>query len=150
MYRISVMKNQEKKIDINELCALVDIKKRKLRYYIQKKIIDSPEGTGKGAFYTHKHLEQLLVLKKWKNEGLSLERIREIIQNTKNNSTKELLSQLLPAKKQGTVEVWSHLYIDEGLELHIEPHKANLSREKSRYLLQEITKLYQSIKNKES
>ena len=144
------MKNQWKKIDINELCALVDIKKRKLRYYIQKKIIDSPEGTGKGAFYTYKHLEQLLVLKKWKDEGVSLESIREIIQNTKNNSTKEQLSQLLPAKRQGTVEVWSHLYIDEGLELHIEPHKANLSPEKSRYLLQEITKLYQSINNKES
>ena len=60
------MKNKDQKFILDEICALVEMNKRKVRFYIQKGLVDRPEGTGKGAFYTHVHLEQLLAIRKWK------------------------------------------------------------------------------------
>ncbi len=57
--------------------------KRTVRYYIQKGLVDRPEGVGKGAFYSHTHLEQLLAIRKWKTAGLSLERIQDILATEK-------------------------------------------------------------------
>ena len=51
--------------------TLVEMNKRKIRFYIQKGLIDRPEGTGKGAYYTHRHLEKLLTVRKWKEACLS-------------------------------------------------------------------------------
>ena len=53
VYRMSVMKNEDKKFTIDEICALVEMNKRTVRYYIQKGLVDRPEGIGKGAFYSH-------------------------------------------------------------------------------------------------
>ena len=74
-----VMKVEGPKFSIDELCALVEMNKRKIRYYIQKGLLDRPEGTGKGAFYTHRHVERLIEINTWKDAGLSLERIQELL-----------------------------------------------------------------------
>ncbi|MEA3417595.1 MAG: MerR family transcriptional regulator [Thermodesulfobacteriota bacterium] len=66
------MKNRDKKFTLDEICALVEMNKRKVRFYIQKGLVVRPEGTGKGAFYTHVHLEQLLAVRKWKDAGSPL------------------------------------------------------------------------------
>ena len=42
------MKNETKKFTIDEICALVEMNKRTVRYYIQKGLVDRPEGIGKG------------------------------------------------------------------------------------------------------
>ena len=73
-----------KKFTIDEICALVEMNKRTVRYYIQKGLVDRPEGIGKGAFYSHAHLEQLLAIRKWKAAGLSLERIQDILTGEKD------------------------------------------------------------------
>lgn len=45
-----------KTFTLEELCALVEMDKRKIRFYIQKGLVDRPEGTGKGAYCTHRTL----------------------------------------------------------------------------------------------
>ena len=40
------MKVEGPKFSIDELCALVEMNKRKIRFYIQKGLLDRPEGTG--------------------------------------------------------------------------------------------------------
>jgi DNA-binding transcriptional MerR regulator len=146
VYSKSVMVRQEKKLTINELCSLVGMTKRKVRYYIQKGLVDRPVGTGKGAFYSHSHLEQLLSIRKWKAAGLSLERIQEILIGEKGvyHSNKPVPPPL--PKKQGLVEVWSHMHLDDGVEIHIEPKRAGLSPERVRALFREVLNLYQKIK----
>lgn len=128
---------------------MVEMNKRKVRFYIQKGLVDRPEGTGKGAFYTHTHLEQLLAVRKWKAAGLTLERIQEIFDSEKGTfqSEKPLPPPIL--KKQGSVEVWSHLYIDDGVELHIEPGRAGLDPDQVRALFREIINVYKTIREKE-
>jgi len=140
------MKDETQKFTIDEICALVEMNKRTVRYYIQKGLVDRPEGVGKGAFYSHSHLEQLLSIRKWKAAGLSLERIQEILTGEKDvyHSHKPVPPPL--PKKQGLVEVWSHMYLDDGIEIHIEPKRAGLSPEKIRALFREVLNLYQKIK----
>ena len=120
--------------------------KRKVRFYIQKGLVDRPEGTGKVAFYTHAHLEQLLAIRKWKGAGLTLERIQEILNSEKDafHNEKPLPPPIL--KKQGSVEVWSHLYISDGVELHIEPRRPGLKPDQVRALFREVMSVYENIK----
>jgi len=139
------MKNNRKKFTIDELCSLVEMKKRRVRFYIQKGLVDKPEGIGKGAYYTHVHLEQLLAIRKWKDGGLSLERIQEILDSEKGifRDKKPLPPPVL--KKQGSVEVWSHLYISDGVELIIEPKRAGISPVQVRTLFREVMNLYKKL-----
>jgi DNA-binding transcriptional MerR regulator len=143
------MKNEVKKFTIDEICALVEMNKRTVRYYIQKELVDRPEGVGKGAFYGHTHLEQLLSIRKWKTAGLSLDRIQEILAGEKGDyySDKPVPPPL--SKKQGVVEVWSHMHVGDGIEVHIEPKRAGLSAEQVRALFREIMNLYKKIREEE-
>ena len=52
-------------------------------------------------------------------------------------------------KKGGTVEVWSHLHISDGIELHIEPKRSGLSPDQVRALFREVIKQYKIIKAEE-
>lgn len=149
VYRISVMKNEVKKFTIDEICALVEMNKRTVRYYIQKGLVDRPEGVGKGAFYSQTHLEQLLAIRKWKAAGLSLERIQDILAGEKDGDYSDKPVPPPLSKKQGAVEVWSHMHVGDGIEMHIEPKRAGLSPEQVRALFREVMNLYKKIREEE-
>ncbi len=143
---IDVMKNESKKFTLAELCALVEMNKRKIRFYMQKGLVDRPEGTGKGSYYTHNHLEQLLAIRKWKAAGLTLERIQDLLTSeTEMSDSGRPLPPPRP-KRPGSIEVWSHILISDGIELHIEPQRSGLNPEQIRSLCR--TLLVQYEKNK--
>jgi DNA-binding transcriptional MerR regulator len=142
------MKNNSKTFTMDELCVLVKMNKRKIRYYIQKGLIARPEGTGKGAFYTHRHLEQLLAIRKWKEAGLSLERIQELLEDEHHENSRRAVPPPRP-RKAGSVEVWSHLYITDGVELHIDPGRSGLTPEQVRALCRITVREYEKIKSGE-
>ena len=144
------MKNKEKKFTLEELCSLVEMSKRKVRYYIQKGLVSRPKGNGKGAYYSYVHLEQLLAIRKWKAAGLSLGRIQEILAAGHDAYQPEKPLPPPRIKKQGLVEVWSHLYIDDGVEIHIEPGRAGLSPDQVRAFFRQVLVQYKSIKSKEN
>ncbi len=143
------MKNEAKIFTLDELCTLVDANKRTIRFYIQKGLVDRPEGTGKGAYYTHRHLEQLLGIRKWKDAGLSLERIQELLGHS---TDADLSGKPVPPprpRRSGAVEVWSRVYLQDGLELHIEPQRSGLAPEQVRACCREIIRVYLAIKQGE-
>lgn len=126
---------------LDELCALVDMPKRRVRFYIQSGLVDRPLGESRRkAYYTDKHLEQLLTVRKWQRAGLSLERIRELM-----SSQLEDVPPVKP-KEPGEIEVWSHILLADGIELHIEPSRAGLTPEQVRKLFQHLRKAYEKIK----
>ena len=143
------MKNNHKIFTLEELCTLIEMNKRKIRFYIQKCLVDRPEGTGKGAYYTHSHLEQLLAIRKWKEAGLSLERIQEILGDQNQAAEPGKLTPPPRLKMTGSIEVWSHLHIKDGVELNIEPQRSGLTPEQVRALCREIVKQYEKIKAEE-
>ena len=126
---------------IDELAALVELPRRTVRYYIQQGLVDRPIGEKRAAYYTASHLEQLLTIRKWQHAGLSLDRIREILAGPD-------AGMLPPARPRGagTVEVWSHLVVADGLEVTLEPGRAGLSPEQVRTFFRAVNRLYEHLK----
>ncbi len=128
---------------LDELCTLVEMPKRTVRYYIQNGLVDRPEGLNRGARYTTTHVEKLLFIRKWQDAGLSLDRIRELLASPSGD--------LPPPRRRGpgTVEVWSHLVVADGLEVHVEPSQAGLSPEQVREFLRQVSALHDALRNKQ-
>ena len=141
MSSISVM-NEPKTFSLDEIAALAELPRRTVRYYIQSGLVDHPQGIGKGAYYTQLHVEQLLSVRKWQLAGLSLERIGEVL--------KQQASGPLPPtpRRAGTVEVWSHLVVADGVEVTLEPGRAGLSPEQVRAFFRGVTRLYEQLHEK--
>jgi DNA-binding transcriptional MerR regulator len=135
--------NASKTFALDEIAALAELPRRTVRYYIQSGLIDRPQGVGKGAYYTQRHVEQLVLVRKWQLAGLSLERIGELL--------KQLAAGPLPPtpRRAGTVEVWSHLVVADGVELTLEPSRAGLTPEQVRAFFRAVTQAYAQIHESE-
>ena len=133
--------NTTRTFTLAELCALAEMQIRTVRYYIQIGLVDRPIGETRAAYYTSHHLEQLLQVRKWTQAGVSLERIHELLAGE---------APPIPprARGPGTVEVWSHLVVADGLEITLEPGRAQLSPEQVRAFFQGVQKLYRDVKGK--
>lgn len=114
-----------------DLCVLTDMAPRTIRYYVQMGLVDRPQGETRAARYSGKHLEQLLLIKKWTAAGVSLERIRELLQGG---------PAPVPARARsiGSVEVCTHLQVADGIELVIEPSRAGLTPEQVRHFIKGV------------
>lgn len=128
---------------IDEIAALAELPRRTIRYYIQSGLVDRPNGIGKGASYSQRHVEQLLLIRKWQLAGLSLERIGEVLKQQSDGP-------LPPTpRRAGTVEVWSHLVVAEGVEITLEPSRAGLSPEQVRAFFRGVTQVYAQLHESE-
>jgi DNA-binding transcriptional MerR regulator len=123
---------------LNELCVLADLPVRTLRYYVQNGLIDRPDGETRAARYGATHLEQALLVRKWTAAGLSLERVKELLHGA---------APAVPAKPKaaGSIEVCSHLFVANGLEVVIEPTRAGLTPEQVRKFVKGVMTLYADI-----
>ena len=121
-----------------DLCVLADLPMRTVRYYVQVGLVDRPKGETRAARYGAKHLEQLLLIKKWTTAGVSLDRIRELLQGE--------VAPVPPRQKAiGSVEVRSHLSVADGVELVIEPGRAGLSPEQVRHLIRGVMAVFAQV-----
>jgi DNA-binding transcriptional MerR regulator len=139
------MKDPEHVFTLDELSSLADLPRRTVRYYIQIGLLERPTGVGRGAHYNEKHLDQVLEIRKWTQAGLSLERVRELLSPAEGNAP---VTPPVP-RRRGSVEVWSHLVLDDGVELTVEPKRAGLNPEQLRALAQGVSELYAKIQSEE-
>ncbi|NRF65439.1 MerR family transcriptional regulator [Aquincola sp. S2] len=131
------------RLSLDELSTLTGLTPRTVRYYVQQGLVSRPEGTTRGAFYHRRHVEQLLLIRRWADAGLSLERIRELTAGAPEDPAPR------PAKP-GSVEVWSRVTLADGLELHVEPGRAGLAPEQVRALVREIHAAYRRVRQSDS
>ena len=133
------MTDPTQQFTLSELCILADLPVRTLRYYVQNGLVDHPEGETRAARYGPRHLEQALLLKKWTAAGLSLERIRELLNGEE---------PAVPPRTRaaGSIEVCSHLTVTDGLEVVISPGRAGLSPEQVRQFVKGVMGLYATVK----
>lgn len=124
---------------IDELATLAGATPRTVRYYIAQGLVDRPAGEKRGAHYLRRHLEQLLLIRRWTEAGLSLERVRELIAGAPEDPPPR-------AATPGAVEVWSRVTLADGLEVQIEPGRAGLSPEQVRALVRGLTALYHELR----
>ena len=125
---------------LTELCVLVDLPPRTVRYYVQLGLVDRPEGETRAARYGARHVEQLLLIKKWAVSGVSLDRIRELLHGDQAP---------VPARPRvaGSIDVMSHLTVADGVEVVIEPGRAGLSPEQVRSFVKGVMALYAQVTN---
>ncbi|MCY3837739.1 MAG: MerR family transcriptional regulator, partial [Gammaproteobacteria bacterium] len=120
-----------------DLCTLSDTPRRTIRYYVQEGLVDRPEGIKRGAYYTQRHLEQLMAIRTWRRAGISLERIRELAAGT-NESTPQPPP---PAAKAGDIALHTHVTLAPGVELVIDPCESGLNAEAVRALVRRATSI---------
>jgi DNA-binding transcriptional MerR regulator len=124
---------------IDDLSTLAGVTPRTVRYYIAQGLLEPPAGQKRGSHYLHRHLEQLLLVRRWTDAGLSLERVRELIAGAPEDPPR----RAVPA---GSVEVWSRVTVADGLEVQLEPGRAGLSPEQVRAFVRGITALYRQVR----
>ena len=128
---------------LDELSALSGTSKRTIRYYIQLGLVDRPVGETRGARYGPIHFEQLARIRRLSHDGFSLERIRALQQE--GNADHDLFRY-----RGGTVETWTRLFVSDGIELGLNPQRAQLSPEGLRALIQGVLDLCEEIRRKDS
>lgn len=133
------MNETERRFTLEELSVLAALPRRTVRYYLQEGLMERPVGLARGAYYTSRHLEQLLTIRKWKEAGLSLERIRELVAGEPETAPPRPM-------RPGQVEVWSRVLLADGLELQVQPNRAGIRPEQVRRLVQAITAAYQQVR----
>ena len=127
------------RLTLDDLASLTGTTARTVRFYIQQALVSRPEGAKRGAFYTRRHVEQLLMIRRWTDAGLSLDRIRELVDGAPEDPPPT------PARP-GTVQVWSRVTLADGLEIHLEPGRAGLSPEQVRALVRGVSDAYHAVR----
>ena len=127
-----------KTFTLDELCTLSDTSRRTVRYYIQLGLVDRPIGETRAAHYVGRHLEQLLKIRQFTDAGVSLERIREVLSG-------EAPPVPPRQRKPGSVQVKSHLFIADGVELQISPEDAGMTPEQVRAFVRKVMQAYDEL-----
>ncbi len=132
-----MIENMDTTFTLDQLSALTDLPLRTIRYYIQLGLVDRHEGDRKHARYTQKHLDQLLKVRAMADQGVPLERIKQLING--------ITTPQPPQKAAGDISVISKVFIAPGVELHIEPQMAGLSPEKLRLFVRSVLSTWEEI-----
>ena len=127
------------RLSLDELAALTGLSARTVRYYIQQGLVSRPTGAKRGAYYERRHVEQLLLVRRWTQAGHSLDRVRELLDGAPEDPAPRAVAP-------GTVAVWSRMTVADGLEVHVEPGRADLTPEALRTLMTGITRLYREVR----
>ena len=108
---------------------------------MQLGLVDRPIGETRAAHYLEAHLQQLLRIKKLTDAGVSLERVRDVLTG---------VDEPVPARarKPGSIEVKSHLFVAPGIELQISPDQAGLSPDQVRALVKAVMAAAQQVLGK--
>jgi DNA-binding transcriptional MerR regulator len=125
--------------NIHDLATLASVPTRTVRFYIAEGLIDRPHGAKRGAWYEDRHLQQLLMIRRWTDAGLSLERVRELQAGSPEEAPPRRV-------KPGTVEVWSRVTLADGVEVQLEPRRAGMTPEQVRAFIQEVKLAYRRVR----
>lgn len=123
---------------LSELCVLVSLPARTVRYYVQIGLVDRPEGETRAARYGARHLEQLIFIRKWTDAGISLERIRELL------GSGDVAVPLRPVVA-GTVEVRSHITVAEGIEVVVDAGRARMDPDQIRRFISAVMAIHADL-----
>ena len=125
--------------NIHDLATLASVPTRTVRFYIAQGLMDRPHGAKRGAWYEDRHLQQLLLIRRWTGAGLSLDRVRELQAGSPEEAPPRLV-------KPGMVEVWSRITLADGVEIQVEPGRAGMTPEQVRAFIQAVTAAYRRVR----
>lgn len=89
------MMKREGKYSIGELAALTGVTRRTIRFYVQKGLLQSPLGRGRGKHYTEAHLERILSIRELQKDGVQLDQMRHALDGEAAPAIEELERRLV-------------------------------------------------------
>ncbi len=113
-------------LSIAELAERGGVSRRTVRYYVQRGLLPAPSGRGRGDHYGPEHLDTLLRIRGWQEQGVSLEAIGELLAGGQCPG--------LPLAPQPAGQVWTRVVVAEGVELSVST-EARLSASAMRRLV---------------
>lgn len=133
---MNVMHDQH--FNIGELSQASGVERRNIRYYIQEDLLDKPQGSKRGSYYTMDHLLRLRRIRNFRDQGWPLEIIKQ-------KFIEESSPPAPPSRKPGDVGVMAHYLLEEGVELVIDPARTGLDSAKTRMLCKQVLQALQEI-----
>jgi len=104
---------------IEELAELGGVTRRTVRYYVQRGLLPTPLGTGRGPHYTLAHLERLIHIRQLQETGVPLTEVAarlDGVPQTPASATETLTEQ----------STWRRFVLADGVELHVRAGAASL------------------------
>ena len=121
------------------LATLASVPTRSVRFYIAQGLLDRPFGAKRGAWYADRHQQQLLLIRRWTDAGLSLDRVRELQAGSPEDAPPRPV-------KPGMVEVWNRVTLTDGVEVQLEPGRTGMTPEQVRAFIQEVKLAYRRVR----
>ena len=118
------------KYGIKELAERGEVSRRTVRYYVQRGLLPAPTGTGRGRHYQQAHLDRLIQVRTWQEQGVSLAEIEARLRPPAR-------APLDPAKKSQSGEAWRRHAVHPGIELHMKEN-TSLSQAEMEQILARI------------
>lgn len=131
------MKKNDAEFSIGEIADLAGVSRRTIRFYVQSELLPPPNGVARGARYSREHLQRLFDIASLQNDGLTLEGIKKHLEGPKCSETAPELS---------TIEAWTRVHLSQGVELHLNPGRSDLSTSEMRQLAEVVQKVIAEIK----
>lgn len=110
------MQDEDQHYSIAELAQIGGVSRRTVRYYVQRGLLPTPTGTGRGKHYKREHLERLIRVRQWQEEGVSLAEIEKRLQP---QDSAPPAHQPPAPQPQFLGEQWTHIRLADGLELKV-------------------------------
>src|SRR6516162_10702962 len=97
---------------IAELAERGGVTRRTVRYYVQRGLLPTPLGTGRGPHYTPAHLERLIQIRQLQETGVSLAEVAARLDGVLH--TPVSAPEVSPERS-----TWIRFVLAEGVELHV-------------------------------
>ena len=100
--------------NIETLAKLTVLTRRTIRYYVQRELLDPPEGGGRGSYYTAEHLERLKKIQELSEQGVPLIHMRDMLEGKTPGTRVDMRTGIM------TISLERFL-LAEGIELVFRP-----------------------------
>jgi len=122
------MSDQDTLFDVQELAELGGVSRRTVRYYVQRGLLPTPTGTGRGKHYTREHLDTLIRIRELQEAGVSLTDIAAQLGGAEPDPQPPVTPAPPSASPTPAQAAWLHVALADGVELHLERRRALDSR----------------------
>lgn len=106
--------------NIETLSKISGLSRRAVRYYIQRGLLEPPEGSKRGCYYTEKHLERIRDIQRLSEQGVPLLKIKEVFDGVSGDAAAEMKAPSAPQ-----VTRWERIDFGSGVELSFRPNALN-------------------------
>lgn len=100
--------------NIETLAKLSRLTRRTVRYYVQRGLLNPPQGGGRGSYYTDEHLERLKKIQKWSEQGVPLIHMRDMLEEKTPSTQVDMQTGIMTVFLE-------RLLLAEGIELVFRP-----------------------------